>query len=106
MTEIRAQRAIARTEVLENWSGIGSRPIPSRTQGHCQRCGFSEIRTDEVVDRELMYLAECPRCEHRWTSPEPILSASIRSEPAVTASLTVGFQRVPARAVREILPAA
>ena len=102
MREIRAQRAIQRVEILGNWSGIGSRTIPSRAQGHCQRCGFSEVRTDEVVDRELMYLAECPRCEHRWTSREPILSMPARLEPI----LTGGFHRVPARVAREILPAA
>ena len=33
----------------------------------CRICGFSEICTDEVVDRGLLALAECPRCEHRST---------------------------------------
>jgi len=33
----------------------------------CLVCGFTEIRTDEVLDRGLVLLAECPRCEHRWT---------------------------------------
>ena len=35
----------------------------------CRICGFSEIRTDEVVERGLLVLAECPRCEHRFTRP-------------------------------------
>lgn len=33
----------------------------------CLVCGFTEIRTDEVVDRGVVLLAECPRCDHRWT---------------------------------------
>jgi len=38
-----------------------------RTLARCGVCGFSEVRTDEVVDRGMILLAECPRCEHRWT---------------------------------------
>jgi len=57
-----------------------------RTQLRCAVCGFTEIRTDEVVDRGLVFLAECPRCDHRWTSAEPIV-------------------RYPT-VVREVLPAA
>jgi hypothetical protein len=34
----------------------------------CAVCGFSEIQTDEVENRGLLLLAECPRCDHRWTS--------------------------------------
>jgi len=30
--------------------------------------------TDEVIDRGLVFLAECPRCEHRWTSRVPLAS--------------------------------
>jgi hypothetical protein len=33
----------------------------------CRVCGFAEIRTDEAVDRGPVFLAECPRCDHRWT---------------------------------------
>jgi hypothetical protein len=25
------------------------------------------VRSDEVVDGERIFLAECPRCDHRWT---------------------------------------
>jgi hypothetical protein len=42
-----------------------------RTLTRCLVCGFSEVRTDEVIDRGLVFLAECPRCEHRWTSLAP-----------------------------------
>ena len=38
------------------------------TLTRCLVCGFAEVRTDEVIDRGLVLLAECPRCEHRWTS--------------------------------------
>jgi DNA polymerase III alpha subunit (gram-positive type) len=42
---------------------------PLRTLRRCLVCGFAEVVTDEVVDRGLVLLAECPRCEHRWTEP-------------------------------------
>ena len=68
----------------------------------CCICGFSEVRTDEVVDRGVLFLAECPRCDHRWTSPEPIAVDSA----AAPSLATVRFQRVPARFSREVQPAA
>jgi hypothetical protein len=40
---------------------------PIRTTTRCLVCGFTEIRTDEVVDRGIVLLAECPRCRHQWT---------------------------------------
>ena len=40
---------------------------PTRTLTRCLVCGFSEVRTDVVVDRGVVLLAECPRCDHRWT---------------------------------------
>ena len=40
---------------------------PSRTLTRCLVCGSSEIRTDEVIDRGVVLLGECPRCAHRWT---------------------------------------
>jgi len=43
-----------------------------RTLSRCPVCGCAEVRTDEVIDRGLWFLAECPRCEHRWTSRAPI----------------------------------
>jgi hypothetical protein len=42
-----------------------------RTLTRCLVCGFAELRTDEVVDRGSVFLAECPRCEHRWTAHSP-----------------------------------
>lgn len=39
----------------------------TRTLTRCLVCGFREVRTDQVVDRGIVLLAECPRCDHRWT---------------------------------------
>ncbi|MEN8181956.1 MAG: hypothetical protein ABFS46_05410 [Myxococcota bacterium] len=50
--------------------------VPDRRESECLVCGFSEIRTDEVVERTVMLLGWCPRCDHRFTLPEP------RSRPA------------------------
>jgi hypothetical protein len=38
-----------------------------RTLTRCLVCGFREVRTDEVIDRGVLLLNECPRCDHRWT---------------------------------------
>lgn len=38
-----------------------------RTLTRCLLCGFREVTTDEVMDRGVLLLAECPRCAHRWT---------------------------------------
>lgn len=43
----------------------------NRTLTRCLVCGFTEIRTDEVIDRGTVLLAECPRCQQRWTAPAP-----------------------------------
>jgi hypothetical protein len=41
----------------------------TRTLTRCLVCGFTEVRTDEVVERGVVLLHECPRCQHRWTRP-------------------------------------
>jgi predicted Zn-ribbon and HTH transcriptional regulator len=64
-----------------------------RTKTRCRVCGFAEIRTDAVVDRTAMLLAECPRCEHRWTEPPATVPA-------------VGVQRVLRVTRREVASAA
>jgi hypothetical protein len=47
-------------------------PSPERTLRRCLVCGSSEVRTDEVVDRGWILLAECAHCDRRWTaSAEP-----------------------------------
>jgi hypothetical protein len=32
---------------------------------HCPVCGCGELRSDEVQDRGVLLLTECPRCEFR-----------------------------------------
>jgi ribosomal protein S27AE len=81
---------------------VGSVGASLNRRVRCGICGFSEVRTDEVVDRGVLFLAECPRCDHRWTSLEPIAAHSA-VEPRLA---TVHFQRVPARFSREVQPAA
>ncbi len=78
--------------------------LSSRTVTRCHLCGFAEVRTDEVIDGEVLYLAECPRCENRWTSRAPIG----RALPLVAAARPVGsrFQRVAARVTARVAPAA
>jgi hypothetical protein len=68
-----------------------------RTLARCLVCGSSEVRTDEVVDRGLVFLAECPRCEHRWTSPTPLEEAPERPSAS---------ERPPARTLQEVASAA
>ena len=79
---------------------IGS--VSSNRRVRCCICGFSEVRTDEVIDRGVLFLAECPRCEHRWTSQEALAAGST----AMRSLATIRFQRVPARFSREVQPAA
>ncbi|MCG8592370.1 MAG: hypothetical protein MJE66_24015 [Proteobacteria bacterium] len=47
---------------------------PWRTLTRCLVCGFGEVRTDQVIDRGVVLLAECPRCENRFTA-RPAASA-------------------------------
>jgi hypothetical protein len=42
-------------------------PKALRTLTRCLVCGSREVRTDEVLERGILLLHECPRCEHRWT---------------------------------------
>jgi hypothetical protein len=64
--------------------------VVMRTVTRCRVCGSTEVRTDEVVDRGLVLLAECRRCEHRWTD------APAGGSP----------RRAAMRVVREVAPAA
>jgi hypothetical protein len=52
-----------------------------RTLTRCLVCGFAEVRTDEVVDRGVLLLNECPRCEHRWTE-RPAAPAALAANDA------------------------
>ena len=48
----------------------------------CLVCGCADVRTDEVLQAELIYLAECPRCVAQLKTYESTLSLlrSIRDE--------------------------
>jgi len=81
---------------------IGGASASFHRRVRCCICGFSEVRTDEVLDRGVLFLAECPRCDHRWTSLEPIASPSAAA-PSLAA---IRVQRVAARFSREVQPAA
>ena len=83
-------------------SAIGSVGNSLNRRARCGICVFSEVRTDEVVDRGVLFLAECPRCDHRWTSQEPIEAGRTARRSIVTAR----FERVSARLSREVQPAA
>jgi len=63
-----------------------------RSVRRCRVCGFAEVRTDEVVEGGIVLLAECPRCEHRFT---------LRVAAAPAHAL-----RVRAKGAREVAPAA
>ena len=65
-----------------------------RTLTRCLVCGSSEVRTDEVIDRGIVFLAECPRCEHRWTSHAPLSPSA------------APYQAVGAERYREVVAAA
>lgn len=54
----------------------------TRTLTRCLVCGFTEVRTDEVIDRGVVLLAECPRCRHLWTSREAPSAARTRRSDA------------------------
>ena len=60
-----------------------------RTLTQCLVCGSREVRTDEVVDRGLVQLHECPHCEYRWTAS---------GVPLAVAAVVVGAEDVPAAA--------
>ncbi len=83
-------------------AAIGSIRASFNRWARCCICGFSEVQTDEAIDQSVLFLAECPRCEHRWTSQEAIAVGSTATPPLVT----IRFQRVPARFSREVQPAA
>jgi hypothetical protein len=51
----------------------------SRSRPHCRVCAFADVRTDEVHFHEALLLAECPRCEHRWTAFAAPRSVAVRS---------------------------
>ena len=75
---------IATTSLRRAGADAGARTLTRslRTLTHCLVCGFREVRTDEVLERGMLLLNECPRCEHRWTERKlvPVASALRESE--------------------------
>jgi hypothetical protein len=68
----------------------------TRTLSRCLVCGFRELRTDEVVERGLLLLAECPRCEHRFT--QRLSDASARQPLVPLPARVRPVEREPAEA--------
>jgi hypothetical protein len=46
----------------------------------CPVCGCSTLRSDEVYDRGVLLLTECPRCEHRSAQRVPSQPRRVRLE--------------------------
>lgn len=82
-------------------SFLAELPAANRTVSRCGVCGFTEIFTDEVVDRVevvdrgRVLLAECPHCEHRWT--ESLAGPLAISAPAPRATAAPAQLQVPNR---------
>jgi uncharacterized Zn finger protein len=66
---------------------------PSSLAAACAVCGSREVRTDAVEQGGWLLLAECPRCDHRWTqrlceapapvrAPARVAAAAVRPEVA------------------------
>ena len=69
-----------------------SNTFPNRAPA-CAVCGSCEVRTDAVEQDGWLLLAECPRCDHRWTqrlaeasapacAPVRVAAAAVRPEVA------------------------
>ena len=62
-----------------------ARAIPTLPSAgvRCRVCGCAEVQTDEANDGEALFLAECPRCDHRWTQalrePPALVRAAVRA---------------------------
>ena len=60
--------------------------LPIRA-GSCPVCGSSAVHTDTVEWDVWLMLAECPRCDHRWTQalhePPAVVRAAVRAEVVV-----------------------
>jgi hypothetical protein len=49
----------------------------------CAVCGGHEIECDEVLDGDVLRLATCARCAHRWTERAPrLVLAAVRESAA------------------------
>jgi hypothetical protein len=41
--------------------------VPAASRLSCAVCGSGQIHCDSVYDGALLHMAECARCDHRWT---------------------------------------
>jgi len=57
-------------------------PKALRTLRCCLVCGSREVRTDQVIERGILMLNECPRCDHRWTERPQLAPATIAARTA------------------------
>ena len=56
---------------------MGGRIVQGRRLRGCSVCGSHEVDRDEVLDGGVLGLAECMRCQHRWTE-RPLLHAAAK----------------------------
>ena len=58
----------------------GGQTVQTRSD-RCAVCGAHEIDRDEVLDGDVLRLATCGRCAHRWTerAPRLVLAAARES---------------------------
>lgn len=60
--------------------------LPERSPLRCRVCGCDPV-TSDVVERgagvAALLLAECPRCDHRWTAPLAERSAPVAARPTL-----------------------
>ncbi len=70
----------------------------TRTLPRCLVCGFTEILTDQIDEPGPLLLAECPRCDHRWTRRRPLLRALPSPIPARVPALAPFPREVPGAA--------
>ncbi|MEE3329567.1 MAG: hypothetical protein VX246_01755 [Myxococcota bacterium] len=54
----------------------------SRFSKQCGVCGCESLWIDEVAFQGRMLLAECPRCQHRWTEALPDPTHRTKARPA------------------------
>jgi hypothetical protein len=60
--------------------------LPEIPLPRCGVCGCDRIRTDVVdpgADRAPLLLAECPRCDHRWTGTLRERGPAVAGRPAL-----------------------
>jgi hypothetical protein len=81
-------------------------PTPTRTVAKCLVCGCSEIHTDAVEDRGWVLLAECSRCDHRWTARVDSTEPMVARVPSLHPGRSVRRVERPARVAREVASAA